>query len=726
MLQSPNLRLIIIRDERVKRNIHSKLSAATSLGKSVVGVHRTFRESWVADDSVMGLYAATTFLGAFLLFSVQPLIAKQILPWFGGSAAIWATCLVFFQLMLLAGYAYADLTTRRLAPVRQIVLHVTLLAVSLLTLPVIPAASWKPVGDQNPSWRILGLLSSTIGVPYFLLSTTGPLVQAWWVRRVHHAIPYRLFALSNLASLLALLAYPVLIEPWVPTTSQSMAWSVGYGLFVIMCGYGAAASRRSAPKTMMAVPVDAKTSTAVEPAPIITEQLTWLALAAMASFLLLAVTNHICQNITSLPFLWIAPLSLYLVTFVLCFDRRRWYRRYAFLVLAGSASALMAWNLNLITLRLVIPIYLAGLFVCCMFCHGELAGLKPAPRYLTKYYLMISLGGAIGGLLVGIVAPYVLNGYFELAAGLVACTFLVLYRAWPIRRWAVPVAAAVAGITLWGAGSAIKYEIAGVRVMKRNFYTALKIRDEDDPTPFRSLLHGGIVHGGQLLNPELRLKPTSYFGLTSGYGRLFLSLPDAPRKVGVIGLGAGSLIAYARKGDTFRFYEINPQVIELAKREFTFISATPATIEIVLGDGRLKLEGEPSHQFDVLAMDAFSGDSIPVHLLTKEAMQIYLRHLKPGGVLVFQATNRYLNIVPVVAKLAADFGLGAVLISDKPEEDEDGPGYWTSRTDQILVTANRALFNLTPIAEAALVLSPEPGLRTWTDDFSNLFSVLKW
>jgi SAM-dependent methyltransferase len=237
-------------------------------------------------------------------------------------------------------------------------------------------------------------------------------------------------------------------------------------------------------------------------------------------------------------------------------------------------------------------------------------------------------------------------------------------------------------------------------------------------------VHGGIMHGGQLLDPPLHMKPSSYFGVTSGYGRLFASLPDAPRKVGVIGLGAGSIIAYARKGDVFRFYEINPQVVELAQHEFSFIADTPARIEIVLGDGRLSLEREQSQQFDVLAMDAFSGDSIPLHLLTREAMAIYLRHLKPGGVIAFQATNRFINIAPIVASLAAEKGLAAVLISDVPD-NEEGPDYWTSSTDQILVTANRKLFDASPIKSVATPLAPTPGFRIWTDNFNNLLSVLK-
>ena len=260
--------------------------------------------------------------------------------------------------------------------------------------------------------------------------------------------------------------------------------------------------------------------------------------------------------------------------------------------------------------------------------------------------------------------------------------------------------------------------------MMRNFYSVIKVRDNTEPTPFRALVHGGIMHGGQLMDPQHRLDPSSYFGVTSGYGRMFASLPDAPRKVGIIGLGAGSVIAYGRKGDVFRFYEINPQVVDVARREFTFMKDTPAKIEVVLGDGRLSLEREPDQQFDVLAMDAFSGDSIPMHLLTREAMQIYLRHLKPGGVIIFQATNRFINIAPIVASLANEFGLASVLVSDSPES-EAGNDYWASSTDQVIVTANKALLQSEKIRSVATAITIPAGFRVWTDDFNNLVRVLK-
>jgi hypothetical protein len=673
----------------------------------------------------MALYASTIFLGAFLLFLIQPIMAKQILPWFGGSAAVWATCMVFFQVALLAGYAYADWTTRRMRPQNQARLHLVLLLLSLALLPIIPDAAWKPSGEENPSWRILGMLAVTIGLPYLMLSTTSPLVQAWFSRRYHGTLPYRLFALSNLASLLALLAYPVVVEPWVSTRTQSIIWSASYGLFVVLCGaLGYLALKTSAAATMNADGEKAADTT--ESAPSLARQLLWLTLAALGSFMLLAVTNHICQNVASIPFLWIVPLSLYLATFIFAFDHPRWYHRRFFIALTAVALPAMAWMFDSLELVYAIPVYLLGLFAVCMFCHGEFAQLKPAPKYLTTYYLMLSLGGAIGGLLVGLVAPYVLPGHFEIIIGLVACGLLLLTRTISWGWWATGIAAAVIGTTAYASGQAIGEQVSDARVMLRNFYSAIRTRDAQDPTPFRSLVHGGIMHGGQLLsqNKEQRLAASSYFGPTSGFGRLFAALPESPRRVGIIGLGAGSITAHARAGDVFRFYEINPQVVDLAYREFTFLTDTAAKTEVILGDGRLSLERENPQQYDVIAVDAFSGDAIPMHLLTREAIAVYVRHLKHDGVIAFQATNRFVDIAPVVERLAAEFGMTAVMITDYPASSE-GVDYWLSGTDQILMTRNTALLQHEKIRAASENIKRKPGFPVWTDDFNNLLTVLK-
>jgi hypothetical protein len=659
-------------------------------------------------------YALTIFLSAFLLFLVQPVIAKQILPWFGGAAGVWAICLVFFQSVLLFGYAYADWTTRFLTARRQAWLHIGLLGLSLLVLPIIPDARWKPVSGDDPTLLILGLLGVTIGLPYFLLSTTSPLVQAWFWQRFRHAAPYRLFALSNFASLLALLSYPVLIEPMLPLAAQSVSWSVAYGVFALLCALTALASTSGVQAARAAEPTEP-----AAPRPTGGERLMWVALSAMGSVLLLAVTNHLTQNVASIPFLWVVPLSLYLVTFILCFDHPRWYRRDVFIPAIMALLPAMAWYSDSLDLYKAAPLYATGLFACCMFCHGELTRLKPAPQHLTNFYLMVSLGGAVGALLVAIGAPNLLRGYFEMGIALVACALLLLARSFALRWWIASAAVVVVVATTTLAAMNIKEYFGNTRVMVRNFYGVVRTRDFSQPVPFRAMYHGPINHGGQLLDPSMRGQPSSYFGTSSGYGRAFESLPKGPRRVGVIGLGA-----YARAGDVFRFYEIDPQVVEVASREFSFLTDSPARMEIVLGDGRLSLEREPDQRFDLLAIDAFSGDSIPMHLLTREAMAIYVRHLKPDGVIVFQATNRFVDIAPVVERLAAEFKMQAVLVSDWPNA-HGGAGYWLSGTDQIIVTRNEALLDADPIATVADPLKERPEFRVWTDDFYNLLTILK-
>jgi SAM-dependent methyltransferase len=668
----------------------------------------------------MLLHAATIFLSAFLLFMVQPVIAKQILPWFGGAASVWAICLVFFQSVLLLGYAYSDLTTRLLAPRRQAWLHIALLVGSLLLLPIIPGSQWKPgLASGEPTWLILGLLAATIGLPYFLLSTTSPLVQAWFWQSFRHAVPYRLFALSNFASLLALLSYPVLVEPFLPLAAQSWLWSIAYAGFVALCGVTAYKSTRGA----AAAPAQAALTAETPPA--IGDRLLWVALSATGSCLLLAVTNHLTQNIASIPFLWVVPLSIYLITFILCFDHPRWYRRGVFLVAVALLLPAMAWYSDSLDLYLATVLYAAGLFACCMFCHGELTLLKPGPRYLTTFYLMVSVGGAIGALLVGIAAPNLLSGYYELGITLVACAVLLFYRNLASRWWVAGITLAVVTATAALTFISVDEFLKNTRFSLRNFYGVVRTRDYTRPVPFRVMLHGPINHGGQLLDPELRDKPSSYFGPTSGYGRTFASLPDGPRRIGVLGLGAGAIAAYARRGDVFRFYEIDPQVAALAVKEFTFLNDSPAQTEIIFGDGRLSLEREPAQNYDLLAIDAFSGDSIPMHLLTREAMAIYVRHLKPDGVIVFQATNRYVDIAPVVERLAAEFGMTAVMVTDAPDSEE-GADYWLSTTDQIIVTRSARLLAAEPIQSVAERLPARPDLRVWTDDFYNLLRIVKW
>ncbi len=670
----------------------------------------------------MIIHALTIFTSAFLLFLVQPIMAKQILPWFGGSAAVWTTCLVFFQFLLLFGYAYSDWTTRNMKPRQQVSLHVVLLVVSLVSLPIIADPSWKPVGDEEPTWRILGLLGATIGLPYFLLSTTGPLVQAWFARTYPAGTVYRLFALSNFASLLALMSYPFVLEPWIATLRQSLGWSAGYGLFVGFCIASALYSLRA---RLVSVPAAATIQAMNDgPPPTIGQFAQWLGFSAMGSFMLLTVTNHITHDVASVPFLWILPLTIYLVTFILCFEGRGWYKRTFFLgpMLVGVGA--MAWalqtDLGLHDIKEAVALFSAGLFVCCMFFHGELANLKPAPRYLTSFYLMVSLGGALGGVSVGFIAPRVFVTYYEFGIGLIVTLLLALYV---VRRMPLFISLLVVGCTGFSGYHVYDYmrSLSGnALVMTRNFYGTLRVRDTGSgDEAARRLMHGVIMHGEQYLTKQRRAEATTYYGSTSGIGLALNNLDVKPLRVAVIGLGAGTLATYGRPGDVYRFYEINPDVITIAHSHFSFLADSRAKTETVLGDARLMMEREPPQRYNVIAVDAFSSDSIPVHLLTREAMAVYLKHLQPDGVIAFHVTNRFLRLAPVVKTIADEHGLQTTLISDEAEGSD------LAKTDWVLVTRNSRLVARKEIKAATSAVETIPGLAIWTDDYNNLFRILK-
>jgi SAM-dependent methyltransferase len=678
----------------------------------------------------MILYALTIVVSAFLLFQVQPVIAKIILPWFGGSAAVWTVCMLFFQMALLLGYLYAHALVRYLKPRTQMLVHAGLLLVSALALPVYPNASWKPLNGDEPTLRILGLLAVTVGLPYFLLSTTGPLLQAWYARRFRGAMPYRLYALSNAGSMFALLSYPVLFEPVFTTHQQAWMWSAAYGVFVVLCGVTAIRSGNAAAPERVAEPE------AVEK-PSAKQYLMWLLLPAVASLLLLAITNHLSQNVAAIPFLWVLPLSIYLLTFILCFEGSGWYRRNPYLQLLAVALGSMAYALSVdstgsVPIRVMVPLFAMGLFTCCMVCHGELARLKPDPRYLTHFYVMIAAGGALGGLLVGLVAPHLFNALYEMPLGLVACAVLVV---WVLRqdaelkwfqRWRQPAPIVAAVLTVALAvfvGIGIRDSVRGSRVLVRNFYGALRVRDSGPATQLdatRTLTHGTINHGEEFLNPARRDLPTTYYGPDTGVG---LAIREKQKtkaiRVGVIGLGTGTLAAYGRLGDYYRFYEINPLVPWLAHTEFSFLPDCKAKVEVAMGDARLSLEREAPENFDVLAVDAFSSDSIPVHLLTLEAMELYFRHLQPDGVLAVHISNRYLDLAPVLAGETRATGKVARIVDTDDDDTQDVFGAtWVLLTSPASGFHGEELRNSTEIASQRTV-------RLWTDDYSNLFRILK-
>ncbi len=669
----------------------------------------------------MLLYALTIFVSAFLLFLVQPIIAKQILPWFGGSAAVWTTCMVFFQCVLFAGYAYADWIARRLAIRRQVMVHAVLLAISLISLPIVAGSGWKPSGADDPSWRILGLLTATIGLPYFLLSTTGPLVQAWFARGYPKRTVYRLYALSNLASLLALLAYPFAIEPWVTTNTQAWSWSGAYLVFVLACAASGWMTLRQSVGTFSEdAPETAKAETT--PVPERREHLTWLLFSAMGALMLLAVTNHITHDLASVPFLWILPLSLYLLTFILCFEGRNWYKRKYFLMPVILVVGAMGWTLVQVELRMGIPVSLIGLFVICMFFHGELAARKPAPEHLTRFFLMLSLGGALGGLFVGLLAVKLFNANYEFGLGLVLTLVAVAIVVRRVR-WVIPTmvmaSLAFGGYLLYAQQ---EYMADKIIVMKRNFYGSLHVRDTNAADPenaLRRFVHGVINHGEQFLAPHRQDEPTAYFRPHSGIARALAVLDQPNRRIGIIGLGVGTLATYGRDGDVIRFYEINPDVIEVAQSHFTFLKRSKAKIELVLGDARLELERETPQAYDLIVVDAFSSDSIPVHLATKQALDVYLSHLKPEGVVVFQISNKFLKLAPVLKKIAEARGLHGMMLADPENMKDNYSSEW------YLMTANDRIAKHPAFAPLINEVEEIRGVKAWTDDFNNQFLILR-
>jgi SAM-dependent methyltransferase len=672
----------------------------------------------------MILYAATIFLSAFLLFQVQPLIAKIILPWFGGTAAVWTICILFFQLLLLAGYVYSHAYVRLRIPGRRYI-HIALLALAAATLPLAAGAAWKPSGGEDPTWRILGLLATSVGLPYFMQSTTGPLLQAWYARAHQGATPYRLFALSNLGSMLALLSYPLLVEPTLTLGRQTAIWSAGFVVFALLCAVltwrgGDTESPHSAAEM------------AEEPGPGL--QALWAALAACASTLLLAFTGHMTLNIAAIPFLWVLPLALYLLSFVLCFEASGWYRRWLFLPLLGAGLAAVCVTLSRSnpSIWTLIPLYSATLFAACMVCHGELARSKPHPRHLTGFYLMLALGGALGGVLVGLVAPNVFDDLYELPIGMLALCLLAILALWRDRsslfhrRWGAVALLLFLGLTV-ALGVALartyaKRDSSDSRLISRNFYGVLNVRDSGEgPEAMRVLSHGTIIHGKQFLEAPRRDWPTTYYGPASGVG---LAIGDAHARgnvrVGIVGLGAGTLAAYGKRGDFFRFYDINPKVVGLARTEFSFLKDSAARVEVTLGDARLSLEGEPAQNFDVLALDAFSSDAIPVHLLTVEAFRTYLRHLRPGGVLAVHISNRYLDLVPVVQQAARKLSLE---LREVENADDDDAGVY--RSDWMLLSVSPAAFEGKLLKRSAERIIGVPRVGLWTDDYSDLYHILR-
>lgn len=673
----------------------------------------------------MLIFAGTVFLSAFLLFQIQPIVAKMILPWFGGSSSVWSVCMVFFQAELLLGYAYVHWLHEKLTPHRQVLVHVSLLALSLLMLPVAADPAWKGDALTDPSWAVFVVLTVAVGAPYLMLSTTGPLMQAWYAlaftKSGAEIKPYRLYALSNLASMVALLSYPVVIEPFFGVQHQANMWSIGYAVFALGALLTGLVVWRSHASQQATKQVD--TTPAARPS--FSECLLWIGLAATASILLLTLTQQLTNDVAPVPFLWVLPLSIYLLSFILCFDAPRYYVRSAFLIALPIALLTVDFVMtNGQSVPVMVALLSISLFVFCMVCHGELVRRKPPVRHLTLFYLMLSVGGALGGTFVGLIAPVVFNAYFELPIGLFLCATLTTIVVWRESPKALRIAIAIA-LVLYSARLihlSLEY-VTGYRVVMRNFYSQLRV--EDVPTAHgikRIMRHGNIIHGEQYLDDALRRKPTAYYCPQSGVGLALNSLSSAqPQKIGVVGLGVGTLATYGRPGNEMRMYEINDQVVDVALSEFTYLSDSPAKMVNVLGDGRLMLEREPPQQFDLLAMDAFSGDSIPTHLLTLEAMKIYLGHMKPDGILAVHITNQYLDLQPVMAAIGQHYGKVALMynLARNPAEPFCRHTIWV-----LLMSPERAA-TLPKELQGGVKLEPRPGFKAWTDGFSNLLDILK-
>jgi uncharacterized membrane protein YdcZ (DUF606 family) len=689
------------------------------------------------------VYSITIFLSAFLLFQVQLIEGKFILPRFGGSPSVWNACLLVFQVLLLAGYGYAHLVSNRLSAQAQARVHLSLMALCLTLLTVlaykwrspIAPAEWKPAPGGDPVWQLTLFLATSIGIPFFLLSTTGPLLQTWFSRS-HTRSPYRLYALSNLGSLLALVTYPLAFERLLTLHSQSWMWSAAYGVFLIACAACALEfARHQTPAPIRSkAPVEDKASP-----PSRTTIILWIALPACASAMLLATTNLITQDIAVVPLLWVLPLCMYLLSFIVCFQSDRLYKRGIFHTLYVVAFLLVLHELSA-PFGSNVPAQVGSLclilFAVCMVCHGELARSKPVSSQLSMFYFMLSAGGALGSGFVVFIAPRIFHDIGEFAVTLLVCGGLLLTvvaldkSSWFHQKRLYRAAALVAVVLLMLQG--YRYEMAWiplkasgtVRIRARNFFGVKSIKEDSTAT---WLVHGNTLHGVQFKDAARRHEPTQYYNRLSGIGLLLDHYPRSlnpggqPRalRVGVVGLGAGTLGAYGHAGDYFRFYEIDPQVADFslsASPVFTFLKDSPAALDVVMGDARLSLADEADQgqlqNFDVLVLDAFSSDSVPVHLLTKEAMALYLRHLSgPDAVLAFHLTNRSLDLRPVVAALSREYNLAIVQVIQP------------SLSEWILVSANPQMLTLPALQEHSRPLDVRT-IPLWTDEYSNLFEVL--
>lgn len=683
------------------------------------------------------VFATTVFLSAFLLFQIQPLISRIILPWFGGSPGVWTTCMLFFQLLLFLGYLYSHLLTSRLSISRQTIVHSLLLLGTLALLQIFPDAQWKPANGDSPTLRILGLLSVTAGLPYFVLSTNGPLLLRWFSLLRPDASPHRLYALSNSGSLLALLSYPLLFEPALSLPGQATLWTSGFVVFALCCAISMLYVRGASRTQPLA---DVQNTDSGSVAPDLSTLLLWFGLACLASVMLIAETNQICQDVAVVPFLWILPLALYLVSFILCFESERWYVRRWFGPVTAALLLALCWVQTFglhMHLVLQLLVWFVTLFAVFMLCHGELARLRPQARFLTLFYLTISAGGACGGLITALIAPAVFPGFWEHHAGILLSALVALFvwfhdRTWILSLRRPPLLALINSILLLVAiitvFAASVGEYTRSIAMVRNFYGVLEVEDFA-PEDAMLLKHGRIVHGLQF--HQMPSVPTMYYGYKTGVGRAIAVLRERKAanngqlRAGLVGLGIGTLAAYGKPEDFMEFYEINSNVIKLAEQHFTFLSNCKSRVEIIKGDARLSLENQPPQQFDLLVLDAFSGDAIPTHLLTVEAFQSFRRHMAPNGIIAVHISNIHLNLQRVTDGISAVTGLAMTTITTLPESDEDSglPLISNPGSRWVLMAEAPSTLKHSLLEQNAVPSSPQNAVF-WTDHFTNLIQIL--
>ena len=708
-------------------------------------------------------YGLTIFFSAFLLFQIQPLIARLILPTFGGTAAVWTTCMMFFQVALLLGYLYSHLLSRWFSPSKAWLLHGGLLLISAVVAGLLfqpdqfgngslPGESAIRAGSAASSLTgsILSVLAVSIGLPFFALATTGPLVQAWQSTTHHERSPYRLYALSNAASLLALISYPFLIEPWLSLANQQIVWMVGFLLFCVSCFWAGRqtvghakwhqAEGLEAPQTIGSL-----------------TRAGWIVLPMTASIVLLATTNLMCQEVASIPFLWILPLTLYLVSFIICFERPQWYRRRPWMLLLGIASvvSIVVYHLD-VNAGLVLQVSaLSGVCFCsAMVCHGELERSKPNKQDLTAFYLWVAAGGALGGIFVAVIAPQIFDGFYEFHLGLVvsllfglAAIYRCLYghakdhagqplaRQTGLNRFATIATGGVLLLGLAATGCSLMYFLdpsyhQGLVFRGRNEYGLTTVVDRDG---YRQFINGRVLHGGQNLESNQRLEHNAYYVKGSGvavafdgYRALKANAAAGDQQpegltVGVLGLGAGAMCTWLQPQDSIVFYEINPMVQDVAREHFSYLSDAPGEKEVLLGDGRVLMQRDTdlclNRGYDLLFMDAFASDSIPVHLLTEESIQVYLDQLDQDGTIVFHISNHFIDLLPVLLQHARTYDMTPLMIDTGGAE---------RGTIWVMLTRNQNFVDLPGIQSAICPLPEQVELVRWTDDYSSVAAQLNW